>query len=136
MSSLDHAHVVRAIADSQQDRLVVLLDKFDDEGFLQRGYTACARVRNLKNKCGSGDLQHMTALHIRASSKNDIEISFSSAYVKLLLSKRGIIVSQKKLENAEDIVPLNNARSSSSPVPVFRSFLMELNRFVVTSLPA
>ena len=39
--SLDHADVIRAITDCQQDRLLVLLYQLDDEGLLKRRDTTC-----------------------------------------------------------------------------------------------
>lgn len=34
MGCLNHAHIIRAVADRQENALLVLLDEFDDEGFL------------------------------------------------------------------------------------------------------
>lgn len=39
MRGLYHAHVIRTVANSQKDRLLVLLDEFDDKSFLQGRYT-------------------------------------------------------------------------------------------------
>lgn len=39
MRGLDHAHVIRTVANSQKDRLLILLDEFDDKSFLQGRYT-------------------------------------------------------------------------------------------------
>jgi hypothetical protein len=36
VSCLDHAHVVCAVSDSEEDRVEVLLDELDDEGLLER----------------------------------------------------------------------------------------------------
>jgi hypothetical protein len=40
MGCLNHGHIVRTVADRQEDALLVLLDEFDDEGFLKRRYPA------------------------------------------------------------------------------------------------
>jgi len=40
MRRLNHAYVVRTIADSKKDRLQILLDQLDHKRFLQRGDTA------------------------------------------------------------------------------------------------
>lgn len=42
--SLDHADVVGAVANCEQDGLLVLLDEFDDECLLQRGHTTCGLI--------------------------------------------------------------------------------------------
>lgn len=39
MGGLDHAHVIRAVANCQKDRLLILLDEFDDKSFLQWRHT-------------------------------------------------------------------------------------------------
>lgn len=40
VSGLNHANIIRTIANGKQNRFLVLLDKLNDEGFLERGHTA------------------------------------------------------------------------------------------------
>lgn len=42
--SLDHADVVGAVTDCEQNGLLVLLDELDDECLLQRGHTTCGLI--------------------------------------------------------------------------------------------
>jgi hypothetical protein len=61
MRCLDHAHVVRTVTDCQENALLVLLDKFDDESFLKWRYPAtddCAtHERELQKGLGELFLQ-------------------------------------------------------------------------------
>jgi hypothetical protein len=61
MRCLDHAHVVRTVTDCQENALLVLLDKFDDESFLKWRYSAtddCAtHERELQKGLGELFLQ-------------------------------------------------------------------------------
>lgn len=43
MCSLNHANIVSAITDSEQDCFLILLDELHYQSFLQRGDTACKR---------------------------------------------------------------------------------------------
>ena len=85
--SLDHTDVVCTVADREENRLLVLLHKLNDQGFLKRRHTTCTSyVRMTSVRRNRTDAQQITALHSIASSRNDFEISFSRANVRLLPS--------------------------------------------------
>lgn len=80
MSRLYHADVVGAITNGQERCFGALFDELHHESFLQRRHPACVS--------GGSELdpQHITALHMTASSSRTSEISFSKANVRLFPS--------------------------------------------------
>ncbi len=132
MSRLDHANVICAISDSQQNRLLVLFHELDNEGLLEGRYTTCINEISVM----LGFTERNGKLTANDSFTHNGE--FKESLRDLFLQSKGQAIAicsdvnhQCGYRTSLGDAPMINARSSSSPE--FRWLLIADNRLEINS---